>query len=205
MMRRRYIFFGEFGGLGEILSALNFEIPQHPFELILRRQAGVAKVAIDVTPVLDPAIVEQMQVLGDDEGDDAALQTLPEHQQPSDAAVAVLERVDALKLHVKIKDVIKFNGFEGVIAVKQGFDLLVYLVGRHGFLPADLVGQTLVVTHRKPRLLAVGGVRLQQQVQLFDVGFRDFVGGVVDDVVDAAEVVYRFQNVVNARVFRGGT
>jgi hypothetical protein len=26
--------------------------------------------------------------------------------------------------------------------------MLVYLVGRHGFLPADFVGQPLVVTHR---------------------------------------------------------
>ena len=99
MMRRRYDFFGD---LGEILSAPNFEISKHPFELILRRQAGVAEVAVQVSPVLEPAIVEQMQVLGDDEGDYTALQTLPKHQQPSDAAVAVLKRVDALKLHVKI-------------------------------------------------------------------------------------------------------
>ena len=55
MMRRRYDFFGD---LDEILSAPNFEISKHPFELILRRQAGVAEVAVQVSPVLEPAIVE---------------------------------------------------------------------------------------------------------------------------------------------------
>ena len=40
-------------------------------------------------------------------------------------------------------------------------------------------------------------------MQLFDMRFGDFVGGVVDDIVDATEVVDGLHNVVDARVFCG--
>ena len=53
--------------------------------------AGVAEVAGLGFPILEAAVVVELQVLRQDEGDDAVAQALLEQQQVADAAVAVLE------------------------------------------------------------------------------------------------------------------
>lgn len=60
-----------------------------------------------MTPFAKAAIVEEFELFGDDEGDDAAGEALLEHHQTTYAAVAVLEGMDALELAVEVDDIIK--------------------------------------------------------------------------------------------------
>ena len=55
-----------------------------------------------MSPIMQSTIIKKAQIFGDDKGDYVALQALPKYQQSPDAAVAVLKRMDALKLNVKI-------------------------------------------------------------------------------------------------------
>ena len=57
---------------------LNLIILQQRLEVVLRGEARVAQVAVDVSPILDATIVEKPQVLGDGERYHACLEALPE-------------------------------------------------------------------------------------------------------------------------------
>ena len=72
------------------------------FEAILRCEASIAQITIDFAPVLDASVIEQAQVLRDDKRNYTRLKALPKQQQPPDTPIAVLERMDALKLHMEI-------------------------------------------------------------------------------------------------------
>ena len=61
--------------------------------------------------------------------------------------------------------------------------------GLRGFLFSNGIGETLVIAYGKPRLAAVGSVCFQYQVQLLDVCFGDPFRCMVDDIVDATEMV----------------
>ena len=71
------------------------------------------------------------------------------------------------------------------------------LLGRAGFATSDFVGKALVVAHIKPILPTTGGAGLQEPVDFLDKGFRESVFGVVNDVVDTAEVVSGLHNVIH--------
>ena len=63
------------------------------------------------------------------------------------------------------------------------------LFGRTGFVASNFVRQAFIIAHVEPVLSAVGGSGLEHSVKLFDQGLRQFIFGMVDDEVDAAEVV----------------
>jgi len=56
-------------------------------------------------PLMEAAIVEHLEFIGDDKGNDIISQTLLEHQQTTYTTVAILERMYLLESDMKIKDV----------------------------------------------------------------------------------------------------
>ena len=97
------------------VSIFNPIILQQNFKAILRREASIAQIAIDFAPVLDTSIIEQAQILRDDKRNDARLKSLPKQQQSPDTPITVLKRMDALKAHMEIQQIVKRNLFEGVV------------------------------------------------------------------------------------------
>ena len=150
-------------------------------------------------PLLQTSVVEHLEIIGDDEGNDAGRQTLLEHHKASDTAVAVLKRVDALETLVQVEDVVECLVPPGVVLCQESLHLAVYLFGRRGLHAADLVGQTLVVAHGKPLLAAVRCAGLELCMQFLDEGFGERLPGPVDNRVDAAEVIRGFENIVHAQ------
>ena len=63
------------------------------------------------------------------------------------------------------------------------------LFGRTGFVASNFVWPAFVIAHIEPVFPAVGGSGLEHSVKLFDQGLHQFILGMVDDEVDAAEVV----------------
>ena len=86
-------------------SVPDLEIVEYSFVVVLRRQAGVRQILPNLRPALQTAIVEHLQIVGDDERHDAVCQTLLEHHEPPDTSVAVLKRVDSLEALVQIEDI----------------------------------------------------------------------------------------------------
>ena len=56
-------------------------------------------------------------------------QAFLEHNQPTDTPVAVLEGVDALKPHMKRKDIFKRHRFLAVILIEQSFHFRRHVLG----------------------------------------------------------------------------
>lgn len=180
-------------------SVRNSEVVEQSLVVVLCRETGVAQIFAHGGPLLQTAVVKHLEVIGDDEGNDADCQTLLEHQEPSDAAVAILKRVDALETLVQVENVVERLASPGVVLCQESLHLAVYLFGRRGLHAADLVGQTLVVAHGKPLLAAVRCTGLELRVQFLDEGLGERLPGPVDDRVDAAEVVRGFENIVHSQ------
>lgn len=177
----------------------NSEVVEQRLVVVLCRKAGVAQIFAHGGPLLQTAVVKHLEVIGDDEGNDAGCQTLLEHQEPSDAAVAILKRVDTLETLVQVEDVVERLAPLGVVLCQESLHFAVYLFGRCGLHAAHLVGQTLVVAHGEPLLAAVRRAGLELCMQFLDKGFGERLPGPVDNRVDAAEVVRGFENVIHAQ------
>lgn len=180
-------------------SVRNSKVVEQGLVVVLCRKAGVAQIFAHSGPLLQTAVVKHLEVIGDDEGNDAGRQTLLEHHESSNPAVAVLKRVDALETLVQVEDVVERLAPPGVVLRQESLHLAVYLFGRRGLHAADLVGQTLVVAHGKPLLAAVRRTGLELCMQFLDKGFGERLPGPVDNRVDAAEVVRGFENVIHAQ------
>ena len=178
-------------------SVRNSEVIEQCLVVVLCRKAGVAQIFAHGGPLLQASVVEHLEVVGDDEGDDAGRQALLEHQEPSDAAVAILKRVDALETLVQIENVVECLVPPGVVLRKESLHLTVHLLGRRSLHAAHLVGQTFVVAHGEPLLAAVRRAGLELCVQFLDEGFGERLPGPVDNRVDAAEVVRGFEDVIH--------
>ena len=119
-----------------------------------------------------------------------------EHNEASDAAVAVLEGVDALELAVEVEDVFQSPDWLAIVFLEQRFHLGVHFLGRAGGLTAHFIGQALVITHFKPVLPAIGGPGLENSMKFLDQGLCQFIFGVVNDIVYATEVVGGLNDIV---------
>ena len=151
-----------------LLLIYNSEIIQISFKAVLGGKAGVHKEAFFAIPFFEAAVVEQLQVILDNEGDNIVLQTLLEEDQTAYTAVSVLEGMDAFKGHMKGYNVLK--GFSGqcVIVCQQLAHLTGNIFGKRGVITAHLVGKLFVLAYSEPILAAVAGAGLQYEMQCFD-------------------------------------
>jgi len=88
---------------------------QDGFVLILGREAGVCEVAINMTPFAKATIIEELEVVCDDEGDDVISEAFLKHDKAAHASVAILERMNLLKADMKVEDVFKGLALDGVV------------------------------------------------------------------------------------------
>lgn len=93
----------------EVPLILYLEVIQYGFVFVLCGETGVGQVAVGLSPMLDAAVVVQTQVFCNDEWCNGRLQALPEQEQSPHPAIAVLERMNALELHMEIKDMLQLN------------------------------------------------------------------------------------------------
>ena len=180
-----------------IRTILDSEVVQRRLKIVLHQKAGISQIARRFRPLFQTAVVEHFVTVVDDEGDDAAVQAFLEKDQPSHTAVPILKGMDALKRDMKIQQVVQRFGGLAVIFLYQpgygGFDL-----ARSGSgLSAHFIGQFFILADCEPALPAVGCAVLQRPMQLFDEGFAERTVCVLNDKIDAAEVVGGFDHVVD--------
>ena len=99
----------------------NPKIIQICFVFILCRQAGICQIAFLVVPFFQSSIVEQLQIILNDEWNNIIFQTLFEHNQSSNTAIAVLEQMDSFKLHIEIQNIFKGLFFLGIVLFQWRF------------------------------------------------------------------------------------
>ena len=96
------------------------------------------------------------------------MQALFEQDQPADAPVAVLKRMDRLKPVMEIKDIVKGFPLSSIVSFKQLLHLRRDILRRGGLLAADLVGQALIPADCKPVPARIAGAAFQNQMQPLD-------------------------------------
>ncbi len=57
---------------GPLTAVLDLEVVEQGLEVVLRREACIEQEALDAGPFTEASIVEHLQVVGDDEGDDSS-------------------------------------------------------------------------------------------------------------------------------------
>lgn len=128
----------------------DFKVIQQGFVLILGCEAGVCQVFVDFAPVAQASVVEQLQLICDDEWYNVVCEAFLEHDESSDAAVAVLEWVDVFELAVEAYDVIKGLDFDAFVTHQQFLHLVVHIFRLAGFFATDFVWQSFVFSHVEP-------------------------------------------------------
>lgn len=125
-------------------------------------------------------------------------EALLEHYQTTDATVFVLERMNGFKSDMEIQNVVERDFRLGVVFGKQGFDRGGDFGRLCGLASPDFVFQHLVVADLEPCFPAVHRPGFQDEVELLDKTFVQLSVRRVNHKVDAAEVVYSLNDVVNS-------
>ena len=84
---------------------LYLEIIKPRLIAILCREAGVEEIFFYAWPVAKTAIIKHFQLVGDDERHDMMVKTFLKHDKPTNAPVAVLERMDGFEPMMKVENV----------------------------------------------------------------------------------------------------
>ena len=87
-------------------------------------------------PLLQSTVIEHFYAVLNNKRHDIVFETFLEHDQPPDTSIAVLEGVDALKPHMKRKDIFKLHCFLAVILIEQSFHFRQHFLGQGRFLSA---------------------------------------------------------------------
>lgn len=88
---------------------------QHGFILVLGCEDGICEVAIYVAPFAEAAIIKELEIVCDDEGDDGVSEAFLEHDKATYASVAILEGMNLLEADMKVEDVFEGLALDGVI------------------------------------------------------------------------------------------
>lgn len=85
----------------------NTVVLENRLEPILSGQAGIHKVAPEVIPFTQAPIVESLQVIRDNEGNNIVSKAFLKKKQPPYSTIAILERMNAFESDMKLNKVIK--------------------------------------------------------------------------------------------------
>ena len=70
-------------------------------------KTGIGQITVDVSPFSKDSIIVHFQFVSNDERNDVVSQTFLEHQQTTNSAIAILERMNLFETDVKIQDIFK--------------------------------------------------------------------------------------------------
>ena len=125
------------------------------------------------------------------------MQTRLQCHQSSNSAVAVLKRMNVLKLIMERDDTLNCHCFFRVIPLKKVPDPIPHFFRLRSFVASDHVRTLLIVSNCKPSKRRVLCIVLQNRMQLPDDFFRQFFLRMVDHIINRPEVMDRLQNIVN--------
>ena len=84
---------------------LDFEIVKQCLVIVLCCETGICQIPVDVSPFFKSSIIVHFQFVSNDERNDVVSQTFLEHQQTTNSAIAILERMNLFETDVKIQDI----------------------------------------------------------------------------------------------------
>ena len=139
-----------------------------------------------------------VEVVSGAQGDaDSAVEAFLKHHKSSHTSVAILEGMNFLEVNMKVDNFFQRVQFLCVVFFQEACHAVVNEFRFACSFTAHLIGQPFVVANSKPFFAAVGSVCLQNAVQSFDHFFCQHCFRLVNNEVDATEVVHCFHNVIH--------
>ena len=111
--------------------------------------------------------------------------------------------MDTFEENMEIQYIVKLHIFECIVFGNQGFHTCVHLFGLYRFSSTYLIGEPFVVSHGKPIFMTVGSIHLKDSVQLFNVCFCYLVHGMINDIVDATEMIDSLHDIIHRHTLGG--
>ena len=145
-----------------VFSIIDPKIVEIFLELLLRGNAGFPQVTPLIRPILQPAIIEHLKFIADDEGHDVVAQAFLEQNQPTDTPVSVLKRMNPFKTNMKIKNVVQRFVWNRIVQIQQLLHLVRNILRRGSLFATDLIWQLLIAADSKPTLARVARTALQR-------------------------------------------
>ena len=173
----------------------NPKIIQICFIFILCCQTGICQITFFVVPFLQSTVIEHFQIVLNNKWNNIVFQTLLEHNQSSHTTITVLERMNPLKLHMEVQNIRKGLFFFGVVFRQQGLHFIGNFFWK-GCIPATgFIRKFLIITNSKPIFSRIAGAILQNQMKFFDEFLRQSCFCMINNHVNAPEVICRFDHI----------
>jgi hypothetical protein len=68
-----------------------------------------------MAPFVETSVIEHLQIVCNDEGDDAISEAFFEHDEASYSTITILKRMNLLETHMKIEDIFKRLLFDDIV------------------------------------------------------------------------------------------
>src|SRR5699024_6416002 len=91
------------------------EIVQIRLISILCGQASICQIPFFIVPLFQSAIIEQFQIILNDKRNNIIFQAFFKHNQSTHSPIAILKRMDSLKLYMEVQNIFKCLSFLGII------------------------------------------------------------------------------------------
>ena len=113
----------------------NPKIIQICFIFVLCCQTDICQITLFVVPFLQSAIIAHLRIVLNDERNNIVFQALLKHKQSAHTPITILERMDSLKLHMKVQNICKGLFLFGIVFRQQGLHFIGNFF-RKGCIPA---------------------------------------------------------------------
>ena len=109
--------------------------------------------------------------------------------------------MDPLKLHMEVQDILKGFFPLGVVFRQQGLHFIGNFFRKGCISAADFIREFLILANSKPIFSGITGAILQNQVKFFDELLRQSCFCMINNHVNAAEVICCFDHVIHIQHF----
>ena len=124
--------------------------------MILCCKTGIGKVAINMPPFAQASIIEHLQLVGNDEGNNTCAQTLLEHNKTPNAPITILEWVYLFETNMEVENILKRTLLLGIVILYQSPDTIMHLFGFARILTTNFVWKSFIVANGKPVFATIG-------------------------------------------------
>ena len=175
------------------------EVVKDSFHIVLHSQTYVQQAVLFFfkLPLFQSDVVEVLDILIDEERDNAISKALFQHQKPAYTAVSVVEGVYLFKSGMELSDVIQVERRLAFVFAEQVLYKTGYIFRQGGLYLADLIRVLLIIAYNSVICIILHNAVLQHTVELLYIVLSYRLIDGVEDVVEASEVICSLKYIIH--------
>ena len=109
--------------------------------------------------------------------------------------------MDPLKPRMEVQNILKGLFFFGVIFCQQGLHFIANFFRKSCIPAANFIRKFFIITNSKPIFSGIAGAIFQNQVKFFDEFLRQSCFRMINNYVNAVEMICRFNHIIHIQHF----